>query len=195
MKIVNPVIFVIDVQNDLCSKEGIASKAGYDTSNIRKIIPNISKFIGGSRKEGVPIVFIISHYDKEYLTYNIMEFYFLKGFDNFCNSKSNGSDFYKIKPKSGDKIIIKHRYDAFINPDLDVFLKKNNIKTIILTGCQTDVCVDSTARSAFMKGYNIILIKGCLASLNESNHKYSLKFMQDMYNAQLRDLKPLRKNK
>ena len=137
----------------------------------------------------MPIIFIKSYYDPKYIEKNIYENYKSNGLDKLCHSKTFGSKFYRIKPKYNEKIFIKHVYDAFTNQKLKNYLKKKDIKTIIFTGVQTDVCVDSTERSAFMKGYKIIAIKDCLASTNLENHKLTLKFMEKYYNAQIRSSK------
>lgn len=55
-----------------------------------------------------------------------------------------------------DQIIEKHCYDAFIRTDLESQLNHSNTHTVIITGVMTHICCETTARSAFQKGYNVI---------------------------------------
>ena len=52
-------------------------------------------------------------------------------------------------PKEGEYRVVKHKYDAFFETDLDSILRNNRIKTIIIVGTATNVCCEFTARSGF----------------------------------------------
>ena len=56
----------------------------------------------------------------------------------------------------GDAIIEKNTYDAFYRTNLEALLKEMNIETVIITGVMTHLCCETTARSAFVKGFNVI---------------------------------------
>ena len=58
--------------------------------------------------------------------------------------------------KYGDAIIEKNTYDAFYRTNLEALLKEMNIETGIITGVMTHLCCETTARSAFVKGFNVI---------------------------------------
>lgn len=186
MKIINPAVLVIDIQNDFCADQGVFSKAGMNVTPIQKIVPKLKQFLEQCRTLDIPIIFIQAIYENKFLSKNIQERYAKQGFKDLCQEGHWGSDFYEIKPQEKDKIFIKHRYDTFTNEEFSIWLQKHNIKTLILTGCQTDVCVDSTARSGFMKGYYIVAIEDCLASTDVLQHKKTLEFMSKYYDAQIR---------
>ena len=54
--------------------------------------------------------------------------------------------------------------NAFINTSLDEVLKKNNIEEVILAGTVASICIDSTGRSAFEKGYKVTMLQDCISS-------------------------------
>ena len=181
--IINPALFVVYVQNDFCADEGALAKAGNDVKDIQKAVGSLMEFINYAKRLKIPIVYIKSYYDSKFLCSNIRESYVAKGLYGICNSSAWGSCFYRLKPKKN--IFIKHRYDAFTNSQLDEWLKKKKIKTILFSGCQTDVCVHATAISAFMKGYRIACVKDSLASTNESEHNRSLRFLKKYCNSEM----------
>ena len=83
-------------------------------------------------------------------------------------------EFYQITPEPEDVILPKHRYSAFIGTPLDAILRANGIKTLILAGVATNVCVESTARDGFMLDYHIVLPSNLTAGVNDQVKQMSL---------------------
>ncbi|MBO8132010.1 MAG: cysteine hydrolase [Candidatus Marinimicrobia bacterium] len=71
-------------------------------------------------------------------------------------------------------LIEKDQYDAFFNTNLEDLLKNNNITTVIITGVLTHLCCETTARSAFIRGFNVLFPVDCTATYNEQFHKAAL---------------------
>ena len=70
-----------------------------------------------------------------------------------------------MEPKNGDIVIQgKRGLDAFPGTDLEAQLRRNNIKTVVLGGLLTNCCVESTMRTAFEKGFNVVTLKDCTAA-------------------------------
>ena len=66
-----------------------------------------------------------------------------------------------IPPKNSEPIVRKWHYDAFEDTELDLLLKTNGIKTLLMTGFISNVCVETTARHGFIKGYYIVAVSDC----------------------------------
>ena len=77
-------------------------------------------------------------------------------------------------PLEGATVITKTQYDAFYQTDLDDQLKRNNVRQVVITGVQTDLCCETTARSAFVRGYEVIIGIDATATENEDLHVASL---------------------
>src|SRR5262249_35842256 len=81
----------------------------------------------------------------------------------------------ELKPHPDDVIIYKHRYSGFYETDLDAKLKRSGTKYLIVTGCTTSVCVESTVRDAMFRDYSCVLLADCTGELPENgNHEASL---------------------
>jgi nicotinamidase-related amidase len=82
----------------------------------------------------------------------------------------------EVKPKKGDIVISKPRNSAFFGTGLDLMLRNMGIKTVILTGCQTDGCIESTLRDAlFCLDYFTVVVEDCVASFARENHEAMMK--------------------
>ncbi|KAI9713871.1 MAG: hypothetical protein M1820_000601 [Bogoriella megaspora] len=68
----------------------------------------------------------------------------------------------------------KNTYDAFINTNLGGLLEEANIERVIVTGVMTDCCCDTTARSAFNRGYETWLVSDACGSANKRQHDAGL---------------------
>ncbi|MEE8341853.1 MAG: isochorismatase family cysteine hydrolase [Candidatus Neomarinimicrobiota bacterium] len=72
------------------------------------------------------------------------------------------------------ELIIKPQYDAFYCTNLNKILKKNKVEQIIITGVMTHLCCETTARSAFVRGYKVFFPIDGTATYNEEFHLATL---------------------
>ncbi|KAI1459811.1 Isochorismatase hydrolase [Annulohypoxylon moriforme] len=73
------------------------------------------------------------------------------------------------------QIVRKNTYDAFINTDLGERLKSLKVERVVVCGCMTDCCVDTTARGAFNRGWETWIVRDACGSANKTQHEAGLK--------------------
>lgn len=84
----------------------------------------------------------------------------------------------ELTPKQGDIIVEgKKTLDAFHSTALDYLLRANEIEYVAFTGFHTNWCVESSARSAYDKGYRVIVIGDCTATDTEEEQSYAEKWI------------------
>lgn len=69
-----------------------------------------------------------------------------------------------VKPLDSEKVITKKDVNAFLNTDLDEYLKQNHIKNVVLCGMQTHMCLEGGTRAAHDLGYNCTVIEDACAT-------------------------------
>lgn len=72
-------------------------------------------------------------------------------------------------------VVQKNTYDAFINTDLEDRLRGWGVERVVVCGVMTDCCCDTTARSAFNRGWETWLVRDACGSANEAQHEAGLK--------------------
>jgi ureidoacrylate peracid hydrolase len=92
----------------------------------------------------------------------------------------------ELKPEPGDIVMYKTRYSGFYWTDLDAVLKRRGIKSLVVTGVSTSVCVDSTLRDAMFRDYRCVLLADCTGEaighdLPRTNHDASLLVIQVLF--------------
>ena len=177
-------LLVIDMQNDFCASGGLVSRDGRDISPAQTLAKRLPALFQAARQAGVLMVFVRCLYTAEqnpYLSDVWLEQAARErngGYTSIpvCRDGTWEGDFYEdIRPAPGEIVVTKHRYDAFQGTDLDLVLRSHGIRTLVLTGVVTNVCVETTARAGFVRDYYIAVVEdGCAAYVAE-DHEQTLK--------------------
>jgi nicotinamidase-related amidase len=80
----------------------------------------------------------------------------------------------EIGPRDGDLVITKRQWGAFYGTDLDLQLRRRGILTIVLGGIATNMGVESTARDAFERGYQLLFAEDAMASFTAELHAFPI---------------------
>jgi ureidoacrylate peracid hydrolase len=176
-------LVVVDMQNDFIATEGLIAREGRDVSQAQVMANELPKLLKRAREAGVFVVFVRNVYTTEnnfYLSDVWLEQAARKrkgGYTRIpvCAENSWSGDFYgDVRPLPGEPIVTKHRYSAFYNTDLDTILRANGIRTVVLTGVVTNVCVETTAREAFVRDYYVAVVKDGTAAYSQADHEMTL---------------------
>jgi isochorismate hydrolase len=84
------------------------------------------------------------------------------------------SPFSRIIPefaaKPGFKVMRKTQYDAFYGTDLEKKLNEMGVRQIVIAGVMTSLCCETTARSAFVRGFDVFFLADGTATKSEVLH-------------------------
>lgn len=175
-------VLVVDTQNDYVADDGMLGKAGLPVKKLQDNVPILNGFIKAARQAGATVIWIKSNHSAAdslppYMVGNISrkQGQMPKDADFLCAQGSYGQEYYKgmVPRLSSEPEIVKNSYSAFINTQLDAYLQAKGIKTIISTGYITDVCVGSTAKTGYFKGYySIMPVDGSSSYTKEATESY-----------------------
>lgn len=145
-----PALLVIDMQNDFMEEGGLLEVEG-----IRDKLNQFRQFIKRIRESNIPVIYTRHCYDPENNLIEAKLFPELK--DQGLRKGTPGWEICEeLKPKKDEIVIDKNRYDAFFKTDLHQLLQEKDIDTLIITGTMTEVCCESTARTAMFYDYNLL---------------------------------------
>lgn len=130
-------LIVVDVQNVMFETPGMTLYNG------KSVLKTIRQLIDSARQAEVPVVYI------QHTTEGIGS--------EFEQGSHNWQIHPAIAPQEGDATSLKYTYDAFCNTKLKSILEGLGVKRLVFCGLQTEVCVDTTVRSALAHGYTSIL--------------------------------------
>jgi nicotinamidase-related amidase len=159
-------LLVVDIQVDFVAPHGFFGRLGADLRSIEPAIDAIERLITVARRAGLPIVFIRAA-DPSVSSAAMQRFLTRKAMVNgaeLCRAGHPGADYYRVRPVDGDIEIEKRTYDGFFETPLTDILQKRGIETVIVSGVATDCCVDLTARSAFLRGMDVVIATDACAA-------------------------------
>lgn len=194
-------VIVVDMQNDFCSKGGLLDAQGADVAIIQSIVPQIRTVLSAARKNQLKIVYLKMAYKPDLsdvgrqgspswnanrqVGMTVTAPNGTKG-RMLIRETWNTDIIEELKPQRGDIALYKTRFSGFYQTDLDSTLKSLGARYLIVTGCTTSVCVESTIRDAMFRDYSPILLSDCTAEpigfgLPRSNHEASLLLIQELF--------------
>jgi ureidoacrylate peracid hydrolase len=167
-------LIIIDPQHDFCSENGaLAKRFGFDMKDIQDAVPRLNALIQECRDRGILVVWVREVFSDDKLRSN-QKAKWGSGDDIWLIKEGTpGVEWYEgmIKPLPDEPVITKWQYDAFEDTDLALLLQSRNIKTLLMSGFTTNVCVETTARHGYIKGYHIVLFEDCAASTTPAEHE------------------------
>ncbi|MDQ2959468.1 MAG: cysteine hydrolase [Candidatus Dormibacteraeota bacterium] len=163
-------LIVIDMQNAF-----VAPGAAYETPGARSMMPAVDRLIHFARRVEMPVVWTQSDHSAPYGGVMLKKFPVIRD-ENVLWKGDKSFELYDdmTQPVEGEYRLIKHKYDAFFETDLDAILRNSGVETIIIVGTATNVCCESTARSGFFRDYQVVVPSDANASFDSAMHEASL---------------------
>lgn len=170
-------LLLIDVQVDFVAPDGFCARHGADVSPALTAIVQMRQAAAAARQAGLTVVFVRLETSPQTDAPAMLRHMDRRGTPGgaaLCRKGESGSDYWDIAPEPGDFEIVKSRYDAFLDTTLDALLRQRGIETVVLGGVSTDCCVESTARAAFMRNYDVVVLSDACAAGTHADHAAAL---------------------
>jgi isochorismate hydrolase len=159
-------LLVIDMQDFFLSDD---SHAFIPAS--KAIIPNVRKLITAFREHDLPIIFT-----RHSLLENEEPGVMGRWWSDVIREESELSVISpSLAPLSSEVVIRKTKYNAFYKTELEDVLKKEKVKSVVITGVMTHLCCETTAREAFTRDYEVFFVVNGTATQNEELHISTLR--------------------
>jgi nicotinamidase-related amidase len=91
-----------------------------------------------------------------------------------------------LQPDEDDYFILKPKNSGFFDSALDILLDHLGVKTLILTGLATNLCVLFTANDGHMRNYRVLVPSDCVAAETPEGHRAALRLMADELDVDVR---------
>ncbi|MGI0051666.1 MAG: cysteine hydrolase family protein [Nitrososphaeraceae archaeon] len=184
-----PALLVIDVQNGFMSNGGSYDLLGMKILNYQQIIPKLKDLITICRKHNVPVFYTqavreTSGIDLLTRTHRILP----KAREERIKKRPicvrgtwDAKIVEEVKPTNKDHVVIKRRDSAFQDTETEVWLNSLQVNTLIFCGIDTSICVETSLRDGFNRGYDVILISDATASTNFRHYKTTIEHVKEYY--------------
>lgn len=180
-------LIMIDMQRDFIEPGGFGEMLGNDVSLLRSAIAPCKAVLDAARRSGLLVI-----HTREGHRPDLADLHPAKrtrGGKTFIGTDGpmgrilvrgeKGHDFIpELYPIEGEPILDKPGKGAFYETDLHLILEANGIRSLILCGVTTEVCVNTTAREANDRGYEVLVVEDAVASYFPEFHRVALEMIR-----------------
>jgi ureidoacrylate peracid hydrolase len=169
-------LIVVAMQNAFCHPEGSFKKRGYKIINLDQVIETNKKLIDYFHDKSWPIIYTRLAYKLDYSDAGLLlvKHPQIKQLNAYIRGSFDSAIFEYLYPLPEDVILNKTRYDPFVKTKLESILKQREINHIIVSGLLTNVCVESTIRSAFDRDFKVTLIPDATSTYSKELYESSI---------------------
>jgi len=179
---VKTALVAVDLQNDFCTGPVAASRHG-DLAMLERVTANAARAVDLARQAGLEVVFVRFEGDVEFQRPSWRRRDRILGKRPKCLADTWGAQFYQVVPAATERVFTKRAcFDAFLADGFGQYLRDRQIEHLVFAGVYADVCVDSTARTAFQVGFHITVLTDCTTALHRTDEE-AVGFMEAVYGA------------
>jgi nicotinamidase-related amidase len=185
-------LVMVDMQCDFVEPTGFFGSLGIDLSMYPESRPRLAALLAAARETGLMIVHLQHTVlpgrmgeSPSYIRFNLRMHQAARGDGPplcYTMPGTPGHAFAReFTPLPSELVVRKYRSSGFWGTNLDMLLRSNGIKTVVVGGCTTEGCVESTARDAMFNDYYVVIAEDCVASDDRAQHAASLLLMRHRF--------------
>jgi len=178
-------VVLIEYQNDFTSEGGVLHGAVEAVMDKTDMLANTKRVVDAARAAGVTVMHAPITFAKGYGELSAHPYGILKGVvDGQCFVKDSwgAAIVDELSPQEGDIVIEgKRGLDTFASTNLDFILRNKGITTIALGGFLTNCCVESTMRTGYEHGYQVVTLTDCMAATSPEEHDNAIAYDFPMF--------------
>ena len=154
-------LVVIDMQRAF-----ISDGAAYEVPGGRDIVPAVNRLVTVARDNGLPVIWVQADYTPPIGGLTSKKFPAVKEEKSLWRESPDFELFDGvISPERDEHRVVKHTYDAFYHTELEWLLRTLEVETVIICGVSSDVCCDTTTRSAYCRGFPAVFVSDASAAV------------------------------
>jgi nicotinamidase-related amidase len=170
-------LLLIDVINDLEFEGG--------ENLLRHALPaakRLAELKRRAREAGVPVIYVNDNFGR-------WQSDFKKLLEHCLEEGVRGRPLAELLPpdEEADYFVLKPKHSGFFSTTLDILLDYLQVKTLVVTGLTGDICVLFTASDAYMRDFNLLIPKDCVASQDARENEHALEHMRRVLKADTRE--------
>jgi len=189
MPLMRPVLIVIDMQNGFCHPQGSFGRMGFDIGAYRIAIPAVQTLLAYFRGRELPVYFTkaireasgIDCLDHVHTILPESRRERIQKVPLCIRGTWDAEIIEELTPLASEYVVEKRRDSAFQDTELELWLRALRVDTLVFCGIDTYICVESTLRDAFNRGYDVILAEDAVASTRPDLHRSTLEGIRNAF--------------
>jgi nicotinamidase-related amidase len=185
-------LVLVDMQRDFVEPGGLFAVLGIDLTMYERTRPRLAELLGAARRHGVLVIHVQNTALPDRLSDSPAQLRFNLRMHQAARREgpplrytvpgTPGHEFVpELSPQPGELVVRKYRSSAFWGTNLELLLRSNGIQTVVIGGCTTEGCVESTARDAMFSDHYVVIADDCVGSDDREQHAASMLLMRHRF--------------
>ena len=185
-------LIMIDMQRDFIEPDGLFASLGINLSMYTESRPRLASLLAAARRAGTMVIHLQNTALPDRMSDSPAQIRFnLRMHKDARRNQpplrytipgTPGHEFaQEFTPLENELVVRKYRSSGFWGTNLDMLLRSNGIKTVVIGGCTTEGCVESTARDAMFNDFYVVIAEDCVASDDRAQHDASMLLMRHRF--------------
>jgi nicotinamidase-related amidase len=170
-------LVLIEYQNDFTTEGGALHNGVKAVMESTGILAKTAQTAAKARAAGVTVMYVPITFAKGYGEITAHPYGILKGVvegNAFVRGTWGAAIVDSLTPQAGDIVVEgKRGLDTFASTNLDFILRSRGTRTVVVGGFLTNCCVESTVRTGYEKGFNMVALSDCTATLSEEEQRFT----------------------
>ncbi len=185
-------LLLIDMQHDFIEPGGLFGELGVDLTMYEHSRPQLAALLADAREAGVLVIHVSNTALPDRMSDSPAQIRFnLRMHEGarkagpplrYTVPGTAGHEFVdEFQPRARELVVSKYRSSAFWGTNLELLLRSNGVQTVVIGGCTTEGCVESTARDAMFNDHYVVIASDCVASDDVAQHRASMLLMRHRF--------------
>jgi nicotinamidase-related amidase len=185
-------LILVDMQRDFIEPSGLFGELGIDLSMYERTRPRLSELLAAARSSDALVVHLQNTALPGRMSDSPAQIRFnLRMHEEARNDGpplqytvpgTRGHEFVdEFAPLAGELVVAKYRSSGFWGTNLELLLRSNGIETVVVGGCTTEGCIESTARDAMFNDYYVVIPEDAVGSDDAAQHDASMLLMRHRF--------------
>jgi nicotinamidase-related amidase len=182
-------LLLIDMQRDFVDPNGLFGELGIDLSMYDETRARLAALLDAARRNGVLVVHVQNTALPDRMSDSPAQIRFNLRMHAVARRQgppllytvpgTAGHEFVdELAPQPNELVVRKYRSSSFWGTNLELLLRSNGVKTVVVGGCTTEGCVESTARDAMFCDHYVVIAEDCVGSDDKKQHDASMYLMR-----------------
>jgi len=169
-------LLIIDMQNGFC-----LPGAPFQVPGALEVAGKIKEVLAACRAHGLPVVHVFRLYRADGSDVELTRYEdFVRAGTPLGQGTGSAEILSELKPVAGEYLVVKRRWSAFFQTELDLLLRRLGVDHVVVTGVQTPNCIRATAWDANSLDYEVTILENATGAKTEEVHRANLFDMKNI---------------
>ncbi|MQA12066.1 MAG: isochorismatase family protein [Pseudonocardiaceae bacterium] len=172
------------MQNSFCHSDGAVNRTKWPVYQWDRILRETKQALASVRELAIPVVYVYTTFRPDYADASTMwrkRCHDAEANKALVEGSWDAEIVPDIAPMPGDITVVKRGFDGFLHTNLEATLRHLGVRRLLVAGVYANICVESTARTAFQLDFDVTVLTDCTGATSADNLEMAFRSLGAMF--------------